>query len=53
MIVYNDPRRFGFFKLLNNNKELKKYFQNLVQKQFLKKFNFKYIKNKFKKKKKY
>ena len=25
-VVYNDPRRFGFFKLLKNKKELKKYF---------------------------
>ena len=26
-ITYNDPRRFGFFKILYNKKELKKYFQ--------------------------
>ena len=29
MIIYNDPRRFGFFKLLNNKKELKKYFEKI------------------------
>ena len=24
-IIYNDPRRFGFFKIINNKKELKNY----------------------------
>ena len=51
-IVYNDPRRFGFFKLLNNKKELKKYFQKLGPEGISSKFNFKYLKNKFKNKKK-
>jgi len=25
-IIYNDPRRFGFFKILNNEHEFKSYF---------------------------
>ena len=53
-IVYNDPRRFGFFKLLNSKKELKKYFQRFGPEATSSKFNFKYIKNRFiNKKKKY
>jgi formamidopyrimidine-DNA glycosylase len=43
-IIYNDPRRFGFFKLLNNKKELKKYFQRFGPEANSSKFNFKYIK---------
>jgi len=51
-IIYNDPRRFGFFKLLNNKKELKKYFQRFGPEAISSKFNFKYIKYKFINKKK-
>jgi len=51
-IIYNDPRRFGFFKLLNNKKELKKYFQRSGPEAISSKFNFKYIKYKFINKKK-
>ena len=50
-IVYNDPRRFGFFKLLNK-KELKRYFQRFGPEAISSKFNFKYIKYKFTNKKK-
>ena len=46
-IIYNDPRRFGFFKLLKNKKELKKYFQRSGPEAISSKFNFKYIKYKF------
>ena len=46
-IIYNDPRRFGFFKLLNNKEELKRYFQRFGPEAISSKFNFKYIKNKF------
>ena len=35
MIVYNDPRRFGFFKIFNNQKTLKDYFSRSGQKQHL------------------
>ena len=51
-IIYNDPRRFGFFKLLNNKNELKKYFQKFGPEAISSKFNFKYIKYKFINKKK-
>ena len=50
-IVYNDPRRFGFFKLLNK-KELKRYFQRFGPEAISSKFNFKYTKYKFVNKKK-
>ena len=52
MIIYNDPRRFGFFKILNNKKEIKKYFQSYGPEAISSKFNFKYIKYKFINKKK-
>ena len=51
-IIYNDPRRFGFFKLLKNKRELKKYFQKSGPEAISSKFNFKYIKYKFINKKK-
>ena len=51
-IVYNDPRRFGFFKLLNNKEELAKYFQRFGPEATSSKFNFKYIRHRFVNKKK-
>ena len=51
-IIYNDPRRFGFFKLLNNKKELKKYFERFGPEATSYKFNFNYIKKKSVNKKK-
>ena len=51
-IIYNDPRRFGFFKILNNKKELKKYFQRSGPEAISSKFNFKYVKYKLINKKK-
>ena len=51
-IVYNDPRRFGFFKLLNNKEELTKYFQRFGPEATSSKFNFKYIRHRFVNKKK-
>ena len=51
-IIYNDPRRFGFFKLLKNKKELKKYFQRSGPEAISSKFNFKYVKYKLINKKK-
>ena len=42
-IIYNDPRRFGFFKLLNNKKELKKYFKRFGPEANSAKFNFNYV----------
>ena len=42
-IIYNDPRRFGFFKILNNKKELKKYFQRYGPEAISSKFNLNMI----------
>ncbi|MDC3035835.1 bifunctional DNA-formamidopyrimidine glycosylase/DNA-(apurinic or apyrimidinic site) lyase [Candidatus Pelagibacter sp.] len=49
-IIYNDPRRFGFFQIIKNSKELKSRFQNIGPEPFDKRFNANYIKNFFKKK---
>ena len=51
-IVYNDPRRFGFFQIINNLDSLKKRFQNLGPEPFDKKFNIEYVYYFFKSKKK-
>ena len=49
-IVYNDPRRFGFFQIIKSIDELKKKFLHLGPEPFDNKFNLKYfqkfIKNK-------
>ena len=42
-IVYNDPRRFGFFIFIKNKKELEKRFNHLGPEPFFKKFNLKYL----------
>ena len=52
MIVYNDPRRFGFFKILKNEKELKNFLKRLGPEAISSDFNLKYIQNKFSNKKK-
>ena len=52
MIIYNDPRRFGFFKILDNKIELEKYFNKYGPEAISDNFNSKYIKNKFLNKKK-
>ena len=49
-IVYNDPRRFGFFQLIKNTIHLKKRFLHLGPEPFDKKFNLSFFK-KFTKKK--
>ncbi len=46
MIIYNDPRRFGFCKIFNNKKELNKLLYKLGPDAMSKEFNFKYLKNK-------
>ena len=51
-IIYNDPRRFGFFKFIKNNKDLIKRFNHLGPEPFSKKFNLKYLLNYFLNKKK-
>jgi formamidopyrimidine-DNA glycosylase len=51
-IIYNDPRRFGFFKFLNNKQELTDKFKHLGPEPFFKNFNLKYLLNYFFNKKK-
>ena len=42
-IIYNDPRRFGFFKFIKNKKDLKDRFIHLGPEPFFKNFNSKYL----------
>ncbi len=49
-IIYNDPRRFGFFEILENNNLLNNRFNHLGPEPFSKKFNIEYV-NLFLKKK--
>ena len=42
-VIYNDPRRFGFFQFIKNSKDLKKRFNHLGPEPFDKKFNLKYV----------
>ena len=42
-IVYNDPRRFGFFEIVENNEALKRRFSNLGPEPFSSDFNLDYI----------
>ena len=47
-VIYNDPRRFGFFELVENNKKLKNRFQNLGPEPFNFNFDTNYVFNYFK-----
>ena len=49
-LIYNDPRRFGYFQFLKDSNSLKKKFKNFGPEPFNKKFNPKYLINYFKKK---
>ena len=51
-VIYNDPRRFGFFRFIDNPKELKKRFNHLGPEPFFLSFNLKYLLNYFINKKK-
>ena len=51
-IIYNDPRRFGFFQLIKNNADLVKRFSHLGPEPFDKNFNLKYVCDFFKDKNK-
>ena len=42
-IVYNDPRRFGFFQIIENSDLLEKKFSKLGPEPFQSKFNLNYI----------
>ena len=49
-LVYNDPRRFGYFKFFSDLNSLKKKFKSYGPEPFNKKFNLKYLINYFKNK---
>ena len=51
-IVYNDPRRFGFFQIIKNKDQLKKRFEHLGPEPFNSKFNVSYVSLFFKRKEK-
>ncbi len=51
-LIYNDPRRFGYFKILNDHLKLKNFIKNYGIEPFNKKFNYSYVKSKLKNKKK-
>ena len=51
-LIYNDPRRFGFFQLIRNKTELKNRFKNFGPEPFNKRFNLNYLTKYFKKKNK-
>ena len=51
-LIYNDPRRFGYFKILNNKYEFDNYFTRIGPEALDKRFNLIYLENKVKNKKK-
>ena len=51
-IIYNDPRRFGFFKFINKKQDLINRFSHLGPEPFFEKFNLKYLLKYFYNKKK-
>ncbi len=51
-VIYNDPRRFGFFQLLENSSDLEKRFSHLGPEPFDSNFNLIYVYNFFKNKNK-
>jgi len=51
-VIYNDPRRFGFFKIIKNYQDLEKRFKSMGPEPFSDKFNLNYVINYFKQKNK-
>ena len=51
-LIYNDPRRFGYFKILNNKNNFNKYFTRIGPEALSKDFNLSYLKKKIKNRKK-
>jgi len=51
-LIYNDPRRFGYFKILNNKYDFDNFFIRVGPEALDKRFNLIYLKNKIKNKKK-
>jgi formamidopyrimidine-DNA glycosylase len=46
-VIYNDPRRFGFFQIIKGSLELKKRFNHLGPEPFDSKYNLDYVYNYF------
>ena len=51
-VIYNDPRRFGFFEIIKKHQDLEKRFKSMGPEPFSDEFNLNYIINYFKNKKK-
>ena len=51
-VIYNDPRRFGFFEIIRNHQDFYKRFKTMGPEPFSDKFNLNYVINYFKKKSK-
>ena len=51
-VIYNDPRRFGFFEIIKNRQDLYKRFKLMGPEPFSDKFNLNYVFNFFKNKNK-
>ena len=47
-LIYNDPRRFGYFKILTNTQKLNNFINSYGVEPFDKKFDFKYVKKNLK-----
>ena len=45
-LIYNDPRRFGYFKILKNKNNFNKYFTRIGPEALSKDFNLSYLKKK-------
>ena len=51
-VIYNDPRRFGFFEIIKNHQDLENRFKSMGPEPFTDRFNLNYVLNYFKKKNK-
>ena len=51
-VIYNDPRRFGFFEIIKNYQDLEKRFKSMGPEPFSDNFNLNYVVNYFKNKNK-
>ena len=51
-LIYNDPRRFGYFKILRGSAKLKNFINTYGFEPFNENFNYNYVKNKLYNKKK-
>tara|TARA_B100000902_G_scaffold271802_1_gene257745 strand:+ start:68 stop:706 length:639 start_codon:yes stop_codon:yes gene_type:complete len=47
-VIYNDPRRFGFFEIFKKHQDLEKRFKSMGPEPFSEKFNLNYVVNYFK-----